>query len=96
MKSCAGRGGEGREKMSFGVWLDYASGIFYVTDKVPKNDKNIFTLTKADATIDYIAARKTNAQLNVLVDCFYMGAVRYSSPAIREAFLEVLTFFGVY
>ena len=83
-------------KMTFGVWLDYSEGLFYIEDKVPNNDTNIYTLTKADATIDYTAARKTNAQLRVLIDCFYIGAVRYSSPAIREAFLEVLTFFGVY
>lgn len=82
--------------ITFGIWLDYKDGIFYVTDKVPKNEKSIYTLTKNDATIDYIAARKTNAQLQVLIDCFYMGAVRYSSPAIREAFLEVLSFFGIY
>lgn len=83
-------------QMSFGIWLDYSSGLFFVTDKVPANEKMVFTLTKNDATIDYIAARKTDAQLRVLVDCFYIGAVRYSSPAVREAFLEVLTYFGVY
>ena len=83
-------------KMMFGVWLDYKEGIFYINDKVPNNETSIYTLTKSDATIDYIAARRTNSQLQVLIDCFYMGAVRYSSPATREAFLSVLTFFGVY
>ena len=83
-------------KIIFGIWLDYKDGIFYVTEKVPANDTNIYTLTKSDATIDYIAARRTNTQLQVLIDCFYIGAVRYSSPAIREAFLSVLSFFGVY
>lgn len=83
------------QKMSFGVWLDWSNGLFYVNEKIPNNERNVYTLTKSDATIDYQSARKTNAQLQVLVDCFYMGAVRYSSPAIREAFLNVLTFFGV-
>lgn len=82
--------------MSFGIWLDYSEGIFYVNEKIPNNERSVYTLTKSDATIDYQAARKTNAQLQVLVDCFYMGAVRYSSPAVREAFLNVLSFFGVY
>lgn len=82
--------------MKFGVWLDYSQGMFYVNEQIPKNNNNVFTLTKSDATINYNAARKTNERLQVLIDCFYIGAVRYSSPAIREAFLEVLTFFGVY
>lgn len=84
------------KKAIFGIWFDWSDGIFYVNEKVPANNGNVLTLTKRDATINYTAVRKSNTQLKLLIDCFYMGAVRYSSPATRESFLEVLTFLGVY
>lgn len=83
------------QKMKFAVWIDYGQGYFYINEKVPKDAKNVFALTKRDNTIDYQAVKRTDSYMRTLVDVYYMGGVRYSSPAVRESFLEVLGFLGV-
>lgn len=79
----------------FGVWIDYSSGIVYINDQIPRGSKNIYSLTKKDGTIDYMLVQRNDSMMQTLVNMFYSGLVRYSSPAIREAFLEVLGFLGV-
>ena len=83
------------QQMKFAVWIDYGQGYFYINEKVPKDAKNVFALTKRDNTIDYQAVKRTDSYMRTLVDVYYMGGVRYSSPAVRESFLEVLGFLGV-
>ena len=78
--------------MKFAVWIDYKQGYFYITEKVPKGSKNVFALTKRDNTIDYQAVKRTDSYMKTLVDVYYIGGIRYSSPALREAFLDVLGF----
>ncbi len=82
--------------MKFAVWIDYKQGYFYITEKVPKGSKNVFALTKRDNTIDYQAVKRTDSYMKTLVDVYYIGGIRYSSPALREAFLDVLGFLGIY
>lgn len=80
---------------TFAVWIDYKSGIFYITSKLPKDAPNIYTITKDDSSIDYRALRKTDPYLKTLNDVFYLGGLRYESVACREAFLSVLGYLGV-
>lgn len=84
------------ESSKYAVWIDYKQALFYITDKAPKHAKNIFALTKRDNTIDYLALRRTDKFLKMLVDVYYAGGLRYSSPALREMFLAVLGFLGVH
>ena len=83
------------QAVRFGIWIDYSSGLVYINDQIPRGSKNIYSLTKKDGTIDYMLVQRNDSMMQTLVNMFYRGLVRYSSPAIREAFLEVLGFLGV-
>ena len=79
----------------FAVWIDYKNGLFYVNSQIPPKAKGIYTLTKADSSIDYNMVRKADSLAKILVNTFYLGGLRYESVALREKFLTVLGFFGV-
>lgn len=83
------------QKLKFGIWLDYPSGIAYVSGKLPKDAKPIYSLTKKDGSVDYTLVKKSDGLMVSLIGMYYAGLVRYSSPAVRESFLEVLNFLGV-
>lgn len=83
------------DKRTFAVWIDYKASIIYISSKLPKSAKNIFTITKADSSIDYQQLKRTDAHLKMLSDLFYLGALRYESIALREQFLTVLNFLGI-
>lgn len=81
---------------SYAVWLDRKCAMFYVTDKIPRNEKNVLVLTKSDASIDYVMVRRTDEIMQMLVRAFFMSLVRFDSPATREGFMQMLSYFGVY
>lgn len=80
---------------TYAVWIDYGTGLTYICSKVPKNAANIISLTKEDATLDYKAVERGSSYLQILSKFFYLGVLRYESPALRETFLNVLDFLGV-
>ena len=82
--------------MNFAVWIDYKKAYFYVNEKIPKDAKNVYALTKRDGTIDYQTVRRTDEFLKILVDVFYKGGMRYSSIGLKESFLKVLEFLGIH
>lgn len=82
--------------MRYGVWVDYKRAYFYITDQIPKDARVVFSLTKKDDTIDYQAVKRTDEYLKILTDIYYKGGLRYSSPAIKQSFLELLEFLGVH
>jgi len=79
----------------FGIWIDYGKALCYISAKVPKGAKNVFTLLKADSTLDYTAIERTSPYLQIINRFFYSGSLRYESPAIREMFLTILEFIGI-
>lgn len=82
--------------VEFGVWLDWKKALFYVENKIPKNHKSqTLALTRADNSIDYNMATRTNESLQILLEAFYLQSVRYDSPATRELFFQMLSYFGV-
>lgn len=76
-------------------WVDYKKARAYVSEKIPKDSKNIIALTKRDSTIDYLAVERTSSHLKMLNSFFYKGLLRYETPVIRELFLTILDFLGV-
>ena len=82
-------------KQTFAVWIDYGTGITYVCDKLPKDAPKPYALTKRDGAVDYRMVRKADDLLTMVSNLYYAGNVRYSSPGLREAFLEVLSFIGI-
>lgn len=79
----------------FAVWVDYGVALAFISAKVPKDGATVFTLTKEDSTLDYVAIERTNSYLQAINRFFYAGTLRYESPALRELFLSVLDFLGV-
>jgi len=82
-------------KITFAIWIDQKRGLWFVTEKLPKDAKNVYTLTKKDSSVDYQAIEKANPLARLLCDVYYIGGLRYDSPATREAFFEVLSFLGI-
>lgn len=82
-------------KHRFAVHLDYRSGLCWISSKLPKGEKNIYSLTKEDATLDYQALERTDPYLKSINKLFYSGSLRYDSPVTRELFLSILDFLGI-
>lgn len=83
------------QKMIFAIWIDSKRGLWFVTSKLPKDAKNVFTLTKRDSSVNYPVLQKASPLAQLVSDIYYIGALRYESAHIREAFFEVLSFLGV-
>ena len=79
----------------YGIWIDYDAGFYFVTSKVPKDAKQIYSLTRDDGTVSTIAARRTTRALQSVVDMYYAGGVLYESVAVREGFLDAMRLFGI-
>lgn len=79
----------------YAIWIDYGQGLCWISSKLPKDAANIFALTKSDATLDYQAIERSSDYLTLLNRFWYLGTLRYESPALRETFLNVLEFMGV-
>lgn len=82
-------------KQVFAIWGDRKSALWFVTEKLPKNASNVYTLAKKDSSVDYANITKASPYARLLTDLFYIGALRYESASIREAFFEILGFIGV-
>ena len=81
--------------LKFGVWADFKDGLYYVTNKIPKNATPVYALTASDNKINYIMAKRAEGVLRSFVDLYYVGIIRYETPYIKERFIEVLNLFGV-
>lgn len=80
----------------YAIWLDEKESLYYINDKIPNNTlRPIFALTTADNDPNYIILKKADKRLKMFLDLYYMGIVRYETPAIREGFFKALTVFGI-
>ena len=81
--------------VKFGIWADSKKALWFVTSKIPKDSKAVYTLTKRDSSINYQVIKKASPMMQILNDIYYIGGLRYESAHIRECFFEVLEFLGV-
>lgn len=80
----------------FGIWLSSREGYYYVTRKVPKNTgKPVYSLTRDDATINYVAAKACSRSMGFVQEMYYYGILRYDDVSVKSDFAEVLQAFGV-
>lgn len=80
----------------YGIWLDQSEGYYYVTSQIPRNTgKPIYSLTRDDASINYVAANKLSVVMRYVQDMYYYGLLRYESEDIEVRFGDVLQMFGV-
>lgn len=83
------------QKARFGIWHDSHEHIWYVTDRIPNNERTVFALTKKDGTIDYQVISRSDDLMKMLGKVFYAGGLRYTSYSIREEFFTILDYLGI-
>ena len=79
----------------FGVWVDVTEGYYYVTNSIPANADNVYSLTRRDDTPNRIAAKTATKTLRVIVQMYYEGGVLFDSVKTREGFLDAMSLYGV-
>lgn len=80
----------------YGIWLDESNGYYHVTRKVPNNTgKPIFSLTRNDASINYVAAHNLSATMRYVAEMYYYGLIRYEDELLEMEFGDVLAMFGI-
>lgn len=82
-------------KITFAIWIDQKHALWFVCSKLPKDARCVYTLAKKDSSVNYRVIARTDALLKVLPDIYHIGALRYESPSMREAFFEILSFIGI-
>lgn len=82
-------------KMTFAIWVDRKRALWFVTSKLPKDAKNVYTLAKRDSNVNLQVIGKSEPLAKMLVEIYKIGGLRYESAHIRESFFEVLSFMGV-
>lgn len=80
---------------NLGVWADYREGYLYITNKIPNNATDVFYITREDASINALAARRATPALRSLAEAHYANIIRFESSRIREYFLDALRIFGL-
>lgn len=81
---------------TYGVWVDWQDGYYYVNEKIPANSKRpVYALTAQDNGVNYVAVKRADKVLRSFVELYYLGIVRYETPALREKMVRALSLFGV-
>lgn len=83
---------------TMGVWGDTSTYIYYINEKLPEvmpRDSQVFTISKEDAKLDYMMARKGEKQLVSLAELYEANRVRFSTEGVRRAALEVFSLYGL-
>ena len=82
---------------NYGIWLDDSEGLYYVNEQIPKgNEKPTFALTAKDNRPNLLMAKRAETALRGFTDLYYYDCIRYSSPIIREKFMDVLKLYGIH
>lgn len=84
---------EGRQ---VGVWCDFYEGYYYLTNKVAKEGQ-MYALTTADARINMVLAKRSQPQMQALMECYRLGMVRFEDYNLRRFFeTRVAPLYGVH
>ena len=81
---------------NYGIWLDESEGLYYVNEQIPKgNEKPTFALTAKDNRPNLLMAKRAETALRGFTDLYYFDCIKYSSPIVRERFMDVLALYGI-
>ena len=80
---------------NFGVWVSFSEGLYFINKKIPANERMVFALTREDASLSILNARRANYYLEKIVEMFYLNCVRYDSYETYDTFLKVCGLMGV-
>lgn len=68
----------------YGIWTDLNQGLYYITQRIPKDAAPIYALTTSDNRLNYLIATRSTPQIQSLLDMYSLGLVRFDTPATRE------------
>lgn len=80
---------------TYAVWVSYVKGYYYINRKVPADAREVYALTREDASPNLILAKRVNAKMRVLIEMYYKCCVRYDTAETREGFTRMTSLFGV-
>lgn len=80
---------------SYGVWIDWDEGFYYVNRKVPSDARVVYSLTRRDNTANRLIARRASPTMRTLAAAHYDRILRFDTIATREGFLDALSVFGI-
>lgn len=78
-----------------GVWLDAENGNYYINRKIPKDQANIFCLTKNDMKPNLIMLEKSSPLLKLLKKIYMQGSLFFSDVETRGVCNEMFAFLNL-
>lgn len=81
---------------TYGIWLSWENGYYYVNRKTPKSTKKkTYVLKKEDNGLNYVLAKKSAPVFQALAEAVYQSLIMYDSQATQNGFFDVLKQIGV-
>lgn len=68
----------------YGIWLDYSTGVAYISEKFDPSSRMKFTLNNDELSEGYILASKSYHVIKWLSDLYKKGCVRYETLEIKK------------
>lgn len=81
--------------ISFGVWMDPATLVYYVNTKIPSDATQRFALTTEDMQPSRTMIGAASPLLKQLIKIYRIGGLRFESAACREYFVDALKYCGL-
>lgn len=79
----------------FGIWIDWVDGYYYVTRKIPKDARTVYSLTRRDNSANRLVARRATPAMRALSQAHIERIIRYDTIGTREQLLDALRMFGI-
>lgn len=71
----------------YGVLRYTKNGIYYITDKASKDYNLTISLTNDDHRINYVSIRLFKKKIQLLIDMYNIGCVRFKNQRCKQAFM---------
>lgn len=80
----------------YALWTDYTWGLQYISSRFVKGlNRPMYALTTQDNRVNYFAAKEAKKALQMLIDNYSMGIVRFENVELREGMFRLFRDFGV-
>lgn len=77
------------------VWVDVMQNLYYVCAREPKAGKHDFAIAAEDMTVTYIGLRRAKKIADVLIDAYYVGALRFDTERMYSTFALAMRAYGM-
>lgn len=79
---------------SLSLWQDIENGVFFVSEKVPK-DKECFILTRTDMQPNMLMIERSNRYLKKIMKLYMMGCLFFDNINTRGLFYDILDYLNL-